>query len=255
MSLKLLNIPVSICIYADQKKCIGQLQLFCWLKSNCNHRFCVTNQLLFKAITDLDITKQTFNARMNWLLTHKWVSFNSKKQSWHLNSFNIIHRKTNLEIRKGVLWDNADFRRFKPFVYATILGYYAKRKDYIDNQKIRLKHGRNQVRMNKARPLLSLVSRSFNLPLNYISKAINTPKSTIQKMKLLAAKHSFINITNAFTKTTISVEDLRKMRTIGGLNDENIKKLVIRKGVVYEQQPDKFFINIEFRSKRKLKHF
>lgn len=255
MNSNYLNIPVSICIYADQKKCIGQLQMFCWLKQNCNHRFSISNQLLYKAISELNITKQTFNARMNWLLIYKWVSFNSKKRSWHLNSFNIIHNKTKLEIRKGIIWDSYDFKKFKAFVNAAILGYYAKRKAYIDKEELRLKHGRSRVRMNKARPLMSLVSRSFNLPLNYISKAINTPKSTIQKMKLLAAKHSFINITNAFTKTTISVEELRNLRTVGGFTDDNIKKLVIRKGEVYEQQPDKFFINIEFKSKRKLKHF
>jgi len=191
---------------------------------------------------------------MNWLLTHKWVSFNSKNKTWHLNSFNIIHNKTNLEIRKGIIWDNSDFRKFKAFVDAAIVGYYALRKAYLDKEEQRLKYGRSRVRMIQAHPLKCSGSRAFNLPLNYLTKAINIPKSTIQKMKLLAQKHSFIEIRNSFSKTNITVEDLLRMRSNDGLLDENIKKLVIRKGKVYEQQPDKFFLNVEFKKKRNLKH-
>lgn len=255
MTPSCLNIPVSICIYAVQHKYINQLQLFCWLKSKCNHRFTISNQLLYKAITELNITKQTFNSRLKWLLKNKWISRNSRKNNWHLNSFRIIHHKTNHNIKKAAVWDETDFGIFNAFVVAAVLGYNAKRKAYIDNNQISLKNGNRPVRMKKARPMMNMAPRSYNLPLNYFSKATNIPKSTIQKMKLKAKENTFIEIRNSFTKSVISVKELLCLRTIGGLNDENIKKLVIILGEVYEQQPDNFYLNIEFKNKRNLKHF
>jgi hypothetical protein len=252
---KHLSIPVSLCFYAVQNRSISNLQLFCWLKQNCNHRFTISNQLLFKAITELNITRQTFKIRLNWLLKNKWVSRNSKKNSWHLNSFSIIHHKTNFKIKKAAVWDETNFRKFNAFVVAAVLSYFAKRKAYIDKQQIRLENGNRPVRMKKAHPMMNMVSRSFNLPLNYFSNATNIPKSTIQKMKLLAKAHSFIEIKNSFTKTDVSVKELLQLRKLADSSCGDIRKLKIILGDVYEQQPDNFYLNIEFKNKRNLKHF
>jgi len=248
------NIPVSVCIYSVQQNCVDEFQLFCWLKLNCNHRFRITDQIRFDAINSMGITRQTLNIRMKWLLGHKWISFNSKTSTYHLNSFRVIHRKTALPITKGVLWENYDIKKFKAFIWAGIIGYFAKRKHFIDQNGFRLTDkSKPRVRVNKAHPIKSPGSCPFNLPLSWLAKAINKPKSTIQKMKALASHHSFIEVENNFADTNISVKQAQRLRSFEASSPE-IKKFVLRSGRVCEQLPDKISLNVNFRTKRILKH-
>lgn len=253
MDYSFLNIPVSICIFSVQQNCIDEFQLFCWLKLNCNHRFNITDQIRFNAINSMSITRQTLNKRINWLLKHKWVSFNSKTNSYHVNSFRVIHRKTDLPITKGVLWENYEIKEFKAFVWAGIVGYYAKRKHYIDQNGFRLTDkGKPRVRMNKAHPMKNPVPCPFNLPLSWLAKAMNKPKSTIRKMKTLASRHFFIEVEHNFAETNISVKQVQRLRRFEASSPE-INKFVLRSGRVCEQLPDKISLNINFRTKRILK--
>ncbi|MGD9929561.1 MAG: hypothetical protein AB7U05_06050 [Mangrovibacterium sp.] len=253
MTQTYLNIPVSVCIYAIRQQCIEEAQLFTWLKLNCNHRFCLTNQISFRAIREIGITKETLQKRLKWLLVKKWISYNSKSETYHVNSFQIIHRKTNSPISKGVLWENYDIRKFKGFACAGIIGYYAKRKHYNDTHEIRLRDkGHKQVRIKKARPKMSLAPVSFNLPLEYLAKAIDLPKSTIQKMKSIARQNFFIEVENNFAESNLSVSELHQLRRFSKHAIE-LKKFTLTGGRVVEQLPDKIFLDINFRNKRKLK--
>jgi hypothetical protein len=245
--------PISVCQYAIQENCIDELQLFTWLKLNCNHRVKIDHKIRFRIVKELNITRQTLNARIVWLLKHKWISYNSKRGSWHLNSFRIIHRKTNSEITKGVIWENYNIQIFKAFVYAGIIGYYAKRKYFNDHFEIRIRDKeQNQVRMKKAHPSKSLAPYSLNLPLEYLAKAINTPKSTVQKMKALAEEQFFIEVENNFAETNLSVPELLKLRRFAK-DAPGINRFVLIAGKVKEQLPDKISLNINFRTKRILK--
>jgi hypothetical protein len=249
-----LDIPVSVCIYSAQRNCIDEFQLFCWLKLNCNHRFKMTDQIRFNAICSLGVTRQTLNVRIDWLLKHKWIGFNSKTTIYHINSFRIIHRKTASPIAKGVLWENYDIKKFKAFVWAGIIGYFAKRKHYIDQNGFRLTDkGKPRVRMNKARPVKSSAPCSLNLPLSYLAKAINKPKSTIQKMKALAARELFLKVENSFDDSNLSVAELQRLRHFA-TNAPEIRKYVLITGKVKEQLPDEIYLCINYRSKRKLTH-
>lgn len=248
-----LNIPISVCLYAIQENCIDEFQLFTWLKLNCNHRVKIDHRIRFRILKELSISRQTLNTRIVWLLKHKWISYNSKRESWHLNSFRIIHRKTNSEITKGVIWENYEIKKFKAFIWAGIIGYYAKRKYFNDHYEIRIRDKeQNQVRMKKARPLKCLAPYSLNLPLEYLAKAIKIPKSTIQKMKALAEKHFFIEVENNFAEANISVPELLNLRRFAK-DAPDIKRFVLIAGKVKEQLPDKISLNINFRTKRILK--
>jgi len=200
------------------------------------------------------VTRQTLNARIDWLLQHKWINFNSKKDIYHVNSFRIIHRKTASLVTKGVLWENYNIKKIKAFVWASIIGYYAKRKHYIDQNGFKLTDkGKLRVRMNKARPMMNSAPCPLNLPLSYLAKAINKPKSTIQKMKALAAREFFLKVENSFDDSNLSVAELQRLRHFA-VNTPEIRKYVLIAGKVKEQIPDKIYLCINYRSKRKLKH-
>ena len=234
-----LNIPISLCIYAKKYKCINQLQLFCWLKLNCNHRFSCNNQLKFSAMKELKINKQTFDRRLSWLIKKKWIGVNSVKMIYHLNSFRIIHNKTNLPIRKSAIWQTEmSFPEFRAFIYGSIICYFVKRKYFTDNYDIEIRDKDfNRVRMKKKRPMINSDLNYFNLPLEYLSKQLNLPKSTIQGMIALAQKHSFIEVQEKFQEANISVKDLNQLRKIDK-NDSNLRKLVYKDGKVSEQLPN-----------------
>ncbi len=248
-----LNIPVSLCVFSIQQGCIREFQLFVWLKINCNHRFTVSNQLMFKSIREIGDTKQTIQKRLQWLLDRKWISYNSKTGIYHLNSFRIIHRKTNSSVSKGVLWENYDIQKFKAFVCAGVIGYYAKRKHYNDTHEIRLRDkGQKQVRVKKARPKKSLAPVSFSLPITYLSKAIGVPESTIRNMKLIASQNLFIEVENNFANSNLSVSELHNLRKFSKDLPE-LKKFKLKGDRVVEQLPDKIFVDLNFRYKSILK--
>ncbi len=239
MNQNWLNIPVSICIYALKYKCINQLQLFCWLKLNCNHRFCCNNQLIFSAMKELRINKQTFYRRLSWLIKKKWIGVNSIKKIYHLNSFRIIHNKTNLPIRKSVIWQTEmSFSEFRAFICGSIICYFVKRKNFTDKYDIvKIDKDFNRVRMKKKRPMMNSGLNYYNLPLEYLSKQLNLPKSTIQGMIALAQKHSFIEVQEKFQETNISVKRLNQLRRFDKNND-SLRKLVYKDGKVFEQLPN-----------------
>lgn len=254
MNTPYLNIPVSVCIFSVQQNCIDEFQLFCWLKLNCNHRFKMTDQIRFDAICSLGVSRQTLNARINWLLQHKWINFNSKKGIYHVNSFRIIHRKTTSRVTKGVLWENYEIKKFKAFVWAGVFGYFARRKRFIDQNELRLSdREKPRIRMKKARPLKNPGPCSYNLPLSYLAKALKKSKSTIQKMKTLAERECFLEVENSFEDLNLSVPELVQLRRFAKNNPE-IKKYVLVAGKVKEQLPDEIYLAINYHSKRKLKH-
>ena len=101
---------------------------------------------------------------------------------------------------------------------------------------------------------MSLAPVSFNLPLDYLAKAIGMPKSTIQKMKSLARQNFFIEIENNFAESNLSLQELHNLRRFSGKTTE-LKKFVLKDRKVVEQLPDKILLNISFNTKRNLKSF
>ena len=213
----------------------------------------MTDQIRFNAICSLGVTRQTLNVRIDWLLKYKWIGFNSKTGIYHVNSFKVIHRKTASLVTKGVLWENYEIKKFKAFVWAGVIGYFAKRTRFIDQNGFRLSdREKPRIRMKKARPLKNPGPCSYNLPLSYLAKALKKSKSTIQKMKTLAERECFLEIENSFDDSNLSVSDLVQLRRFAK-NNPGIKKYVLIAGRVKEQLPDKIYMAVNYHGKRKLK--
>lgn len=249
MSRNFLNIPVSVCYHGLHKNCIDELQLFCWLKTQCSGHFKLNNQLLFAGITQLGITRQTFNKRLKWLIKNRWIGINTKTGSHHINSFKVIHRRTMIQSKKGVLWDDYDFRNFREFVFAAILFDLAKKKRYYDFKNLKEK-GRPVVNVgiikgcsSKSRDL-----PSFPLPLSYAAKKLNKIPVAMARMKDAAKCAQFIQVKPVFSKLKMKITEFQTMR----LFHPDGHKFVIHKGKPYEQLPDLITFLITIRRKRNL---
>lgn len=235
MNPEFLNIPASLCFYALQKKCLSQFQLYCWLKTKCSGHFKLTNQLMFTAYHDLSINRQTFNSRINWLLKNKWIGLNSKTGNYHLNSFNVIHRRMKLSTKTGIIWDKYDFKNFNAFVYTAIFTTIARNKWWIDQQKLR-EIGRKPQKagMHKGRSRKCLGFRSYSLPLEYLAKAIGISIPTVCRMKAEAKKAGFIEVKHQFKKIEIEPSQFANYRKF---TDEPHKTLLFH-NKPFEQLPD-----------------
>jgi hypothetical protein len=245
-----LNIPVSVCYLAFQNNSINELQLFCWLKTQCSGHFKLNNQLLFNGITQLGTTRQTFNRRLKWLVDKRWIGINTKTGSHHINSFKVIHRRTGNESIKGILWEYYDFKLFREFIHAAILYDLAKKKRYYDNKRLK-EQGRKPVKAGILKGCSRMCNDlpSFPLPLTYAAKKLNKQPTLIARMKNAAQCAGFVQVKPVFHKIKIDLyqfDALRKFHPEG-------HKFIIHKGKPCEQLPDKITFLITIRHKRNLK--
>ncbi|WP_282036193.1 hypothetical protein [Saccharicrinis aurantiacus] len=251
MKTSCLSIPGSICCHAVQKKCISELQLFCWLKLQCSGHFKINNQLLDKAYRELSITKPTFKKRINNLLKWRWIGLNSKSGSYHINSFKVLHNRLNDATIISVQWQGYNYNSFKGFVQAVALYVVARKKDYYEITQAK-ENGRRVVAvgMKKGRSSLNGYLPSFSLPIHYVAKKLNITPSYVSKMKDAAKCTKYIHIRKQKQEIKDSVMQSKKARKF----HPDAHKFFYKNGKLYEQLPDKITFFFIAKRNRRLKH-
>lgn len=228
------NIPVSICIYAKENKCGKQFRLYFWFKLNCSGHFKMTNQLRYQTIRSLNITRETLNKQMDWLLRYKWMTYNSKTENFRVSGFKVLHRKTGLIFKTGVIWDDFEIQNFEAFMDASILFFYARRKSFYDNLKGNHNRSKDVPGVNLGHTRKRDMAPCYELPVNYMAKNINISAASIVKMKMKAQNAGFMDIRKHFEKINLPEVNVELYRRY---SPEPYKIVVINK-VVYIQQPD-----------------
>ncbi len=251
MSRNYLNIPISLCYFALQKKHIPELQLYCWLKTQCSGHFKLSNRLVFAAANQLSATKSTVQKRLKWLLKNRWITLNNKTGRYHINSFQVVHNRTNFLCNKGALWEYYDFRLFKEFVYTAVLYNLARTKWYYD-RKLLKEQGRTVVKAGNIKRGSAACRDlpSFALPLLYAAKKLNKNKTFIASMKDAAKCSGFIAVRHVFEPLNIEPSEYAACRK----HHPEKHKLVNRKGKLCMQMPDKIIFCVWIKKIRKLAH-
>lgn len=236
MNRNYLNIPISLCYFALTKKHIPELQLYCWLKTQCSGHFRLSNQLVFIGTRQLSTTKNTFKKRLKWLLKNRWITLNNKTEYYHINSFRVSHNRTGSTCNKGALWEYYDFRLFKEFVYTAVLYNLARTKWYFD-RKLQKEQGRSVVKAGNIKRGSAACRDlpSFSLPLLYAAKKLNTNKTFIASMKTTAKCAGFIVVKPVLEPLNIKPAEYEAYRK----HHPEKHKLVKRRGKLYMQMPDK----------------
>lgn len=189
---------------------------------------------MFAAYRDLSINRQTLNTRLKWLLENKLIGLNSKTGNYHLNSFKVIHHRTKLPTKTGIIWDEYDFKNFNAFVYAAIFLTIARNKWWIDQQKLRVGRKPQKAGMHKGRSRKCLGFRSYSLPLEYLAKAIGISIPTVCRMKAEAQKAGFIEVKHQLKKIDIEPSQFANYRKFAA---EPHKTLLFH-NKLFEQLPD-----------------
>lgn len=251
MNRNYLNIPISLCAFALTKNHIPELQLYCWLKTQCSGYFRLSNQLVFIGIRQLSTTKNTFKKRLKWLLKNRWITLNSKTGYYHINSFLVLHNRTGSTFNKAALWEYYDFSQFKEFVYTAVLLNLAKTKWHYE-RKLLKEQGRNVVKagIKKRGSATCRDLPSFSLPLLYAAKKLNTNKTFIASMKNAAKCAGFMVVKPVFEPLNIQPSEYDTYRK----HHPEKHKLVKRNGKLCIQMPDKITFCILLKKIRILTH-
>jgi hypothetical protein len=172
---------------------------------------------------------------MKWLLENKWVGLNSITKNYHLNSFKVLHNRTKLPTKTGIIWDEYDFKNFNAFVYTAIFTTIARNKWWIDQQKFKEEGRKSQkVGLIKGHSRKSLGFRSYSLPLEYLAKAIRISIPTVCRMKIEAKKAGFVEVKHQLKKIEIEQSQFANYRKF---TDEPHKTLLFH-NKLFEQLPD-----------------
>jgi len=232
-----LNIPISLIIFAIQKRKIQQLRLYIYLKSRSSGYINWDKNTINQIKKDLQIKDtRTINRQLRWLLKNKWVHMNSKKQCLRVAGYLMLFKKYNFQSATGALFNTNHFNKFRAFLYASIISHYSKYKSRLAYQS-----GRKKGR--------SISNCSFvDLPASYLAKVLGIGRSSIVRYRKEAWDAGFIKMKHRHQKHPLKIEELSFFRYC--FRDEVNDKIAF-KSEVYKQLSNTIKTNIHLRTKRR----
>jgi len=239
-----LNVPIAILIFALKNKKVNQLKLFLYLKciTSGNYKNTHRNKEEICKALNWKCTK-TFDKNIQWLLKKHWLAYNSKKQSYHLNSYNRLYNKIDSRVRSGVFMDKMNFSEFRPFIYAAVITWAMTAKKRIES-----KPERKKGRSRKSLPY----SNYYSLPLRYAGEILKLDYSTISRYKTIAEKYGFIKVHKQYERIDLEVSNFDTLRKY--LEEEG-QRFVVHNNRIHIQNPDIIQSIIYLKYKRRKRHY
>ena len=137
---------------------------------------------------EIGIGEKTLKSCLGWMLKNKWLSFNSKTQSLRVVSYKQLKRKYKKGFHTAIKFDRPDFKDFRGFCAAALIGFYIGSKKFLDKK-------------NKVSGIINGIPRKhtyalpksyYDLPVRYFAKCLGVSVTTAENLKKEALKSSFI---------------------------------------------------------------
>lgn len=178
-----MNLPVTLLAFSLSQKIVNQLRLFLYLKCISSGHIRLDKKCVARACNDLQIkSSKTFYKNLNWLITNRWITVNSKRKSYRLVSIDRLCHRFNLSSRTGVEVDISDLNNFRPLIYAAVYAWSIRKKNWIQRQPER----------KKGRSRKSMLKIHGQLPNRYLAKILDLDHSTISRYKLSATQAGYL---------------------------------------------------------------
>jgi hypothetical protein len=244
-----LNLPITLPAYALSHKVVNQLRLYLYLKSVCSGHFKVDERSVQHACEFLDLkSHKSFYKNLNWLILQKWITFNSISNNCRVISFTRLCYKLNITTRTGVLFETKDFKHFRPFLYAAVIAWSIRRKDWHQRQPAPKKGGtRKSMPGHRPGPGFNRGRSQSQLPNRYLAKILQLDHSTISRYKLATSTAGYINTEHQFEDTQLSLKFLYSMQKY---LPEEAHLLVAHNNTVQRQLPDVITHSIHLKHRR-----
>lgn len=230
-----MTIPITLLAFSLSKKIVNQLKLYLYMKSVCSGHFALSDTSIRTACEFLKIkSEKTFRKNLCWLIKNKWVAYNSKTGSCRMISFARLCHKLGINTKTGVVFSESDFQTFRPFIYAAVIAWRLRKKNWLERQPAR-KKGRASTSMPKSK---------HQLPNRYLAKILELDHSTISRYKLAASEAGYIIANHHFDDTELP----KKFKNILKKSvPEEAHLFVIHNKTVQRQLPDTITTNIHLK--------
>lgn len=237
-----MNVPVSLLIYALQNKKINPLKLYLYLKLVSSGHFHLCQESTEQVCAGLSWKSvKTFNHNLGWLVKHRWITVNSRTDSYRIVSYSQLQKLLKLRIRTGVIMEREDFIYFRPFIYASVITWGMKRKRRTDK-----KSERKQGSSRKC----FYPPEHDKLPNRYLARILKLDHSTVSRYKSQAAQAGYLIIQKKYEDTGLPASHIKQLHKTMG---EEADCMVVFKNKIYRQLPDRIDTFIHLRYKRQLR--
>jgi len=200
------TIPVGLCEYALKNTRVNHLKLYVYLK-HISDGYVPYDPSLFKLWdTDIGRSKRWIYEGLNWLIKNKWITVNSKRNSLHIVSYEIICKRLDVFHKVAALYEPDDFKSLDAFCAATAIVFYMRRKAWMDKKRRPVSKMGDTNTNRKSYP-----KGFYTLPVRYFSKCLNVSDSTANNFKQKAIKGKLIEVQRQIiTQTDDKGEKLSK---------------------------------------------
>lgn len=125
-----LNIPADWAVLVCRLRRFKQARFFLWLKFIYGSR-CIINEDFYNyASHSLQISQKSIDRYLAFLKSRKWIGYNKKSQLIYPRSFDCIRRNNGFLSRRAFLFKYEDLSLSKPFIIASAISIYRRRKEY-----------------------------------------------------------------------------------------------------------------------------
>jgi hypothetical protein len=235
-----LNIPITLIAYALSHKVVNQLRLYLYMKCICSGHFKVDERSVHHACEFLDLkSHKSFYKNLQWLILQKWVTGNSISNNCRVISFARLCYKLNISTRSGVKFETKDFKHFRPFLYAAVIAWSIRSKEWRKRQPASKK--------GDTRKSMPMSKQKSQLPNRYLAKILQLDHSTISRYKLAASTAGYITTDHRYEDTQLSLKFLYPMKKY---LPEEAHLFVAHNNTVQRQLPDVINHTIHLKHRR-----
>ena len=236
-----MNLPITIPAYALSHKVVNQLKLYLYLKWVCSGHFKVEEETILAACEFLEWkTPKTFNKNLLWLIKNKWVAYNSTTGSIRVKSFARLCNRLDIKTKTGVIFDQKDFKTFRPFIYAAVITWSIRKRNWFNQRQPELKKGGSRKSVPDPNAKQSIQA----LPNRYLAKILELDHSTISRYRAAAAEAGYITLLHQYEDTELPATFISALRSS---IPEEADILVVHYGTVQRQLPDRIFSSLHLK--------
>ena len=199
MKLIYTTIPIELCRYALTNRKVNHLMFIVYLKHVASGHIKYNPALLKLWAVDLELSTRTIQNLLKWLIKNKWITVNSKSNSYRVKSYLEICKSLSLNSKTAAIYEPIDFSTFLGFCCAVVIKYVMIKKAYGERKRRSVSQMAYTSKSRYSQP------RGYStLPIQYLAKSLSITSSTANNYKRKAVKSGYLTVKK---RTEIMLDD------------------------------------------------
>lgn len=239
--MRTLYIPIDMCIHVLKNGFYTAFQLFIYLKINCHGQMKISDNLLPKIATDLDIKSvKTIKRNLDLLLKKNWIGYNRKNGYYYIRGFKKVNQIIGGKSKLTAEFDIRDIGKIKNFIAGALISsliHKQKCRKYLEERKFgRSEHNKKTYFSGYYPVACKAIAKYFGIS---IGRAFNLKKE--------ASCEKYIHIRHNNERLHISLAELNNYKKH---IPEHSGRIFVNRHRVYMRYPDLVLAGIKICSKK-----